>query len=110
MSLALSETEWQAHLAAREQPDHKDIRIDRVVVGDSRTRSSRHIARTISRIEPGSLSIDQLEDVLDQTMSEGGYERVAYHLKQQGDESILGIEPVDRSWGPGLSALWLRLG
>jgi NTE family protein len=110
MSLALSETEWQAHLAAREQPDHKDIRIDRVVVDDSRTRSSRHIARTISRIEPGSLSIDQLEDVLDQTMSEGGYERVNYHLKQQGDESILRIEPVDKGWGPGYLRFGFALG
>jgi NTE family protein len=110
LPLALNETDWQAHLAARGMPDHAALQINRVVVDDSRTRSSRHIARTVSRIEPGALSIDQLEDVLDQTMSEGGYERVNYHLRRVGDESILSIEPVDKGWGPGYLRFGFALG
>ena len=109
-ALALDETAWAAHLAARRAPDSSQLAFDRIVVDRSRTRSNRHVERKLSDLSPGVLDVDQLESALDQTMSEGGYERVNYHLRRVGDESILSIEPIDKGWGPGFLRFGFALG
>jgi NTE family protein len=59
------------------------------------------------RMEPGeSLNLDELFDDISRIYGMGDFERVSFELTKAGDETILEIDMIEKSWGPN----FLRFG
>jgi NTE family protein len=62
--------------------------------------SDRVVAARI-RLDPGEpLNFDELFDDISRIYGLGDFERVSFQLDQVGDENVLAIEMVEKSWGP----------
>ncbi|TVQ41120.1 MAG: hypothetical protein EA370_02675 [Wenzhouxiangella sp.] len=87
----------------------EDRRIDRVLVESEWSRTAFLVE---DRLRPliGELASPRLvEQQIARLYGEGHYERITYTLEEDGEQLLLRVTPIDKSWGPNFLRLGLRL-
>jgi NTE family protein len=107
--LSLPESEYAAHLAARQRPDPTPPEVGFIrVETDSKISSDVVTSRLHTRIgEP--LDFRELKKDIDQVYGLGIFERVDSALVREGDETGLLVSTVRKSWGPNYLNFGLEL-
>ncbi|MDQ1816206.1 patatin-like phospholipase family protein [Massilia sp. CCM 9210] len=109
--LALSEADFQAHLAARAARHPAVVKVNSVRID---TRQLKHVSeRFINRkfsIKPGQqFSTAELHANMNSLYSTGDFENVTHRFEHGPDGRTLVIEPVEKQWGPNYLQAGVRL-
>ncbi|MCC5864131.1 MAG: patatin-like phospholipase family protein [Wenzhouxiangella sp.] len=87
----------------------EDRRIDRVLVESEWSRTAFLVEDRLRPLigEPASPRL--VEQQIARLYGEGHYERITYTLEEDGEQLLLRVTPIDKSWGPNFLRLGLRL-
>jgi NTE family protein len=106
----LSPDDYAAWRASRPNPRVTSApTIEFVTIGDTAPLAASVIEARIPEIRLGEpLDLDAVETALNRVYGIVIYQNVRYALVEDGGRQGLGIEVVERSWGPGFAQLGLR--
>lgn len=103
----------EQHLArfeARPRPGQASERvISRIEVERGFSRTAFLVNNRLRSLVGQVADTGRIERRIGELHGEGHYERISYVLVDEGEETVLRVRPVDKSWGPHFLRLGLRL-
>jgi len=108
--LALPDDEYQAYRASLFDPDLHLPVIDRIrLVNDSRFSDDYIMSRVVETEAGEPLDPAALERDIGKIYGLELFENVRYDITEEGDETVLTLGVVERSWGPGYLQFGIEL-
>lgn len=99
-----------ASFAARPVPHAADPgTIKRIEVDHSLSRTAFLVDSRLRNPVGEPAELARIERRIGELYGEGHYERITYTLGEQGDDLVLYVTPIDKTWGPHFLRLGLRL-
>jgi len=99
-----------ARFDARPHPLQTDKTIiDRIEVDPSYSRTAFLVNNRLLNLIGEPADSHRIERRIGELYGEGHYERIVYVLREDGEDLVLHVTPIDKSWGPHFLRLGLRL-
>ncbi len=102
--LSVPEEEYREHLRHRERrrtEGPRDLVVQEIAVGGSERVDERQIRGRMKTRAGSVLDLEVLRADLDRIYQIGEFEQVIFRLEQDRNRTVLAIDTIDKTWGPG---------
>jgi len=107
--LALDESAWQAHLAARPTLRFDPQLVAFLEVVEGQSRSAGFVENRLADITGEAVDPARIDDEVNAVYGSGGFETIDWRLVRRDEGIGVVVEPVDKRWGPSFLRFGLRL-